>query len=300
MKNNSKFFTALKERWQIYLLIGPFLILFVLMTVLPILSSVVLSFFNYDMVSPLSFSGVENYLRMFIQDDIFWTILKNTFILAILTGPTGFLLSFVLAWMINEFNQGLRTLLSFMFYVPSLVGNALYVWTVIFSSDSYGYVNSVLMSLGLTTEPITWLSNSAYIVPIVVAVQLWSSLGISFLSNLSGLQNVNAELYEAGAIDGIRNRWQELWYITLPGMKHMLLFSAVMQIASAFSISNIITQLAGYPTVGYAADTIVSYLSDVGTVKYEMGYASALSVVLFLLMVATRRITNRLINKTGR
>ena len=156
------------------------------------------------------------------------------------------------------------------------------------------------MSLGLTTEPITWLSNSAYIVPIVVAVQLWSRLGISFLSNLSGLQNVNAELYEAGAIDGIRNRWQELWYITLPGMKHMLLFSAVMQIASAFSISNIITQLAGYPTVGYAADTIVSYLSDVGTVKYEMGYASALSVVLFLLMVATRWITNRLINKTGR
>ena len=270
MKNNSKFFTVLKERWQIYLLIGPFLILFVLMTVLPILSSVVLSFFNYDMVSPLSFSGVENYLRMFIQDDIFWTILKNTFILAILTGPTGFLLSFVLAWMINEFNQGLRTLLSFMFYVPSLVGNALYVWTVIFSSDSYGYMNSILLSLRLITQPKQWFSDSTLIVPIVVMIQLWMSMGISFLSNISGLQNINPELFEAGAVDGIRNRWQELWYITLPGMRNMLFFSAVMQIASAFSISNIVTTLAGYPTVGYAADTVVSYLTDIGSVRYEM------------------------------
>ncbi len=288
------------RRWQLYVLLAPFLIFFILMTVLPVSASIVLSFFNFDMVSFPRFAGLDNYIRMFLHDDIFPIVLKNTILLAILTGPAGFLLSFVLAWFINEFGPAARTLFSFMFYAPSLAGNAVYIWQILFSSDSYGYVNSVLMSLGLTTEPITWLSNSAYIVPIVVAVQLWSSLGISFLSNLSGLQNVNAELYEAGAIDGIRNRWQELWYITLPGMKHMLLFSAVMQIASAFSISNIITQLAGYPTVGYAADTIVSYLSDVGTVKYEMGYASALSVVLFLLMVATRRITNRLINKTGR
>ena len=288
------------RRWQLYVLLAPFLIFFILMTVLPVSASIVLSFFNFDMVSFPRFAGLDNYIRMFLHDDIFPIVLKNTILLAILTGPAGFLLSFVLAWFINEFGPAARTLFSFMFYAPSLAGNAVYIWQILFSSDSYGYVNSVLMSLGLTTEPITWLSNSAYIVPIVVAVQLWSSLGISFLSNLSGLQNVNAELYEAGAIDGIRNRWQELWYITLPGMKHMLLFSAVMQIASAFSISNIITQLAGYPTVGYAADTIVSCLSDVGTVKYEMGYASALSVVLFLLMVATRRITNRLINKTGR
>lgn len=288
------------RRWQLYVLLAPFLIFFILMTVLPVSASIVLSFFNFDMVSFPRFAGLDNYIRMFLHDDIFPIVLKNTILLAILTGPAGFLLSFVLAWFINEFGPAARTLFSFMFYAPSLAGNAVYIWQILFSSDSYGYVNSVLMSLGLTTEPITWLSNSAYIVPIVVAVQLWSSLGISFLSNLSGLQNVNAELYEAGAIDGIRNRWQELWYITLPGMKHMLLFSAVMQIASAFSISNIITQLAGYPTVGYAADTIVSYLSDVGTVKYEMGYASALSVVLFLLMVATRRITNGLINKTGR
>lgn len=296
-KNKSLFSSS---RWQLYVLLAPFLTIFTLMMVLPVLASMVLSFFNFDMVSMPTFAGLDNYIRMFLHDDIFPVVLKNTILLAILTGPAGFLLSFVLAWFINEFGRGPRTLFSFMFYAPSLAGHAVYIWQILFSSDSYGYINSFLMSLGLITEPIAWLSNSSYIVPIVVIVQLWSSLGISFLSNLSGLQNINTELYEAGAIDGIRNRWQELWYITLPGMKHMLLFSAVMQIASAFSISSIITQLAGYPTVGYAADTIVSYLNDVGTVKYEMGYASALSVILFLLMVTTRWVTNKLINKTGR
>lgn len=299
MKQKNKLYAVIKDRWQIYFLIAPFLILFALMTVLPVLSSCVLSFFNFDMVSLPKFAGLDNYLRMFIQDDVFPVILKNTFVLAIITGPAGFLLSFVLAWMINEFSPTVRTLLSFMFYVPSLVGNALYIWTIIFASDSYGYMNSFLLSAGLITAPMQWFSNETLIVPIVIIIQLWMSMGVSFLSNISGLQNVNTELFEAGAVDGIKNRWQELWYITLPSMKHMLLFSAVMQIASAFSISNIITTLAGYPTVGYAADTIVSYLTDVGSVKYEMGYASALSVVLFAMMFGTRTLIVRLLKKVG-
>ena len=299
MKFIEKTLGILKKRWQVYLLVGPFLVLFVLMTVLPVLSSVVLSFFNFDMVSLPKFAGLDNYLRMFLQDDLFPIILKNTLVLAILTGPMGFLLSFVLAWMINEFGPGLRTLLSFMFYVPALVGNALYIWTIIFANDSYGYMNSFLLSSGLITSPIQWFSNETYIVPIVVMIQLWMSMGVSFLANISALQNINPELFEAGAVDGIRNRWQELWYITLPGMQHMLLFSAVMQIASAFSISAVITTLAGYPTVGYAADTIVSYLTDVGSVKYEMGYASALSVILFALMFGTRKIIVQFLKKVG-
>lgn len=298
MKKNN-FIKILKDRMQLYVLLGPFLILFFIMTVLPVLSSVVLSFFNFDMVSVPRFAGLENYFRMFIQDDLFSIVFKNTLMFAIITGPLGFLLSFVLAWMINEFRPIVRTLLSFMFYAPSLVGNALFIWTIIFNSDSYGYANSVLLTLGIINEPIQWFSNETYIVPIVIIVQLWQSMGVSFLANISGLQNINIELYEAGAVDGIKNRWQELWYITLPEMQHMLLFSAVMQIASAFSISGTITALAGYPTVGYAADTIVSYLSDVGGIKYEMGYASALSVVLFLMMFITRTLVSKLIKRTG-
>lgn len=298
-KNKKSFAYTLKSRWQLWVLAGPFLLLFFLMTVLPVLSSIVLSFTSFDMVSMPSFTGFANYIRMFLHDDIFPTVFKNTILLAILTGPAGFILSFVLAWFINEFKPLARTIFSFMFYAPSLAGGV-FIWQIAFSSDAYGYVNSLLLSFGIIQEPIAWLSSSSWIVPIVVMVQIWSGLGVSFLANLSGLQNVNNELYEAGALDGIRNRWQELWYITLPGMKHMLLFSAVMQIAGSFSISGIIQQLAGYPTVNYAADTIVSYLSDVGNVKYEMGYASALSVILFLMMIITRAVTNRLLNKTGR
>lgn len=299
MKKISISVNEFRKKWQVYALLAPFLIVFIIMNVLPVASSMVLSFFNYDMVSFPDFSGVENYMRMFVQDDIFLTVLKNTILLAIIVGPLGFLLSFVLAWMINEFKPIVRTFLSFMFYVPALIGNGLFIWQIIFSSDSYGYMNSFLLSIGAIDSPIQWLSNESAIIPIVIIVQLWQSMGVSFLANISGLQNINPELFEAGSVDGIKNRWQELWYITLPGMAHMLLFSAVMQIASAFSISSTITALAGYPTVGYAADTIVSYLGDVGTVKYEMGYASALSVVLFILMVGTRQFIVKLLNKVG-
>lgn len=290
----------MQEQLPSYIMLAPFFIFFLLFLVLPILSSMVLSFTNFDMINSPSFAGLGNYLRMFLDDDMFPVVFKNTLLFAIICGPAGFLLSFVLAWFINEFSPIVRTLLSFMFYAPALVGNAYFIWTVAFSSDSYGYFNSALLSLGLITEPVTWLSTAEYIKPIVIAVQLWSSMGVSFLSNISGLQNVNQELYEAGSIDGIRNRWQELWYITLPTMKHMLLFSAVMQISSAFSISAIAIQLAGFPSVGYAADTIVSHMQDLGTVRYELGYASAVAVVLFLMMIVFRLIVGKLLNMTGK
>ena len=290
----------MQEQLPSYIMLAPFFIFFVIFLVLPILSSIVLSFTNYDMINSPSFAGLQNYVRMFLDDDMFPVVFKNTMLFAIICGPAGFLLSFVLAWFINEFSPMVRTLLSFMFYAPALVGNAHFIWSVAFSSDSYGYINSALLSLGLITEPVTWLSTAEYIKPIVIAVQLWSSMGVSFLSYISGLQNVNNELYEAGSIDGIRSRWQELWYITLPTMKHMLLFSAVMQISGAFSISGIAIQLAGFPSVGYAADTIVSHMQDLGTVRYELGYASAMAVILFLMMVLFRLLVGKLLNMTGK
>lgn len=290
----------LQEQLPSYIMLAPFFVFFVVFLVLPIISSVVLSFTNFDMINTPSFAGLGNYLRMFLDDDVFPVVFKNTMLFAIICGPVGFFMAFVLAWFINEFSPIVRTILSFMFYAPALVGNAYFIWQVAFSSDSYGYVNSALLSLGLITEPITWLSTAEYIKPIVIAVQLWSSMGVSFLSNISGLQNVNQELYEAGSIDGIRSRWQELWYITLPTMKHMLLFSAVMQISSAFSISGIAIQLAGFPSVSYAADTIVSHMQDLGSVRYELGYASAVAVVLFLMMVVFRLLIGKLLNMTGK
>ncbi len=279
-----------------YIMLAPFLVLFFVFTVLPILVSIVLSFFNFDMVSMPSFIGLDNFARMFLSDDVFFTTVKNTLVFSVIAGPIGFCLAFMLAWFVNEFSPMVRTLLSFMFYAPSLVGNAYFIWQVLFSGDSYGYLNSLLLSMGFITDPIQWLKNEEYIMPILIIVQLWQSMGISFLANISGLQNVNNELYEAGSIDGIRNRWQELLYITLPAMQHMLLFSAVMQIQSSFSVSAIAIQLVGFPSVGYAGDTIVSHLTDVGTVRYELGYASAIALVLFAMMLLTRMIIGKIIS----
>ena len=271
--------TLIGSQRPMFVMLSPFLILFFIFTVLPIITSMFLSFTSFDLISFPKFTGIDNYRRMLADDTVFPVVVKNTLVFAVVAGPLGFLLSFLLAWFVNEFSPKVRTLLSFLFYAPS----------------SYGYINSLLLSLGIITEPVIWLKNAIYLMPIIIMVQLWQSMGISFLSNISGLQNVNAELYEAGAIDGIRSRWQELRYITLPAMHHMLLFSAVMQIQSSFSVSAIAIEFAGYPSVENSVDTIVSYLSDVATVRFEMGYAAAISVILFIMMALTRAAVGKIL-----
>lgn len=278
-----------------YAMLFPFAILFFLFTVLPVLASVGLSFFNYDMISMPKWAGLDNYLRMIVGDEVFPKTVINTLKFAIVTGPVSFFLSFLLAWFINEFKSVMRHILAFLFYAPSLAGNAYFVWQVAFSSDSYGYVNSFLLNLGLISEPINWFSNTTYNMPILIVIQLWLGMGVAFLANLAGLQNVNPEIYEAGALDGIRTRWHELWYITLPSMKSILLFSAVMQIQAVFSISSIATTLTGFPSVNYSTETILTHITDVGTVRYDMGYASALSVFLFAIMMLVRLGLGRLL-----
>ena len=300
MKSQSAKKMAKKERINFHLILIPFMGTFFLFSILPVLASIVLSFFDYDMLSKPIFVGLENYIRMFTSDSIFFKSLGNTFKFAVIAGPLGYILAFVLAWMINEFAGPIRVFLTFVFYVPSLVGNALFIWQIMFSGDSYAYINNFLISFGLITEPIQWFQDTSYNFTIILIVQLWMSMGISFLANIAGLQNVSVELYEAGAIDGIKTRWHELWYITMPSMKTILLFSAVMQIQGVFSISSIIKSLAGYPSVKNSVDTLVSYIEDVGMTRFEMGYAAALSVFLFIIILFIRYIIGGLLNLVGK
>lgn len=284
---------ALRTPFVVMLL--PFLILFLVFTIIPIGASVVLSFFDYDVVNTPSFIGLDNYLRMFINDYEFPIAVANTLKFSVVTGPISFALAFMLAWMINEFGPKTRSVLSFLFYSPALVGNGYFIWQIMFSGDSYGYINSLLLSMGLITDPIQWFRDPNYAFGIVMIVQLWMSMGISFLANIAGLNNVDESLYEAGAIDGVRNRWAELWYITVPSMKSILLFSAVMQVQATFSISSIATTLTGFPSVNHSTETILTHITDVGTVRFDMGYASALSVFLFAMMMIVRLGIGRLL-----
>lgn len=282
------------------LIFAPFMILFFIFNILPVLASAALSLFDYDMVSSPIFIGTENYVRMFSTDPLFLKVVGNTLRFSVITGPLGFILAFLLAWMLNEFNPRIRVILTFIFYAPALVGNAFFIWQVIFSGDSYAYLNNLLLSFGIITEPVQWFKDTDYNMTIIVIIQLWMSMGVSFLANIAGFQNVNTELYEAGAIDGIRTRWHELWYITLPSMKNILLFGAVMQIQSVFSVSTVITTLAGYPSVNNSVDTLVPYISDIATSRYEMGYAAALSVFLFIMVLLFRFVIGGLLNLIGK
>ena len=292
---------AVKENMApVMVLLLPFMILFFTFTILPILSSVVLSFTSYDMVNVPKFMGLTNYIRMFLYDQVFSIAVRNTLLFAFITGPVSYILCFILAWFINELSPVMRSIVSFIFYSPALVGNIYFVWLYIFSGDSYGLLNTFLLQNGFITQPIQWLKSATYAVPIVIIVQLWASLGVSFLANIAGLRGVNKDLYEAGAIDGIRNRWQEAWYITLPSMKDILFFSAIMQIQSAFSVSGVAVALTGSPSPNYITETIVTHLTDYGTLRYEMGYASAMSVFLFLLMAIFRIVVGRLIGSLGK
>ena len=288
------------DRFTLGAMIAPFLIAFLVFMVIPVVASIVLSFFRFDMLSTPEFIGFDNYFRMIMEDKVFGISLANTLYFAVITGPVGFMLSFILAWFINELGPKARSVLSFLFYSPALMGNVYFIWQVMFSGDSYGYVNSLLISLNIISEPIQWFSNPNYSMTLVIIIQLWMSMGVSFLANISGLQNVDTSLYEAAAIDGVRNRWQELWYITLPSMKNILLFSAVMQIQASFSASGIATTLTGNPSVNYSTHTIVTHLTDVSGVRYEMGYAAAISVFLFLMMAFARVGIGKLLDATGK
>lgn len=283
-----------------YLLMAPYMLFFTVFLIIPILVAIALSFTDFNMLSVNGFVGLSNYKRLFLEDRVFIKVLKNTLVFAIFTGPVGYILSFVLAWLINEFGRGMRTFLTFLFYAPALSSNLYYMWSFIFSGDSYGIANGVLISLGIINEPIQWLSDTSTIMPVLIIVQLWASLGTAFLSFIAGFQGQDKSLFEAGAIDGIRNRWQEVWYISVTQMAPQLMFGAVMQISAAFSVSDVIMNLAGWPTTEYSSDTIVTYMLDAGSTRYEMGYACTIAVFLFVLMLVTNNVISSALQKFSR
>ncbi|AIQ16032.1 ABC transporter permease [Paenibacillus sp. FSL H7-0357] len=282
-----------------YILMAPYMILFAVFTVLPVLVSIVLSFTYFNMLEFPKFIGWQNYTRLFLEDDVFLIALKNTLLFAVITGPISYIACFVFAWIINELSPKLRAVMTLVFYAPSISGNVYFIWLMIFSGDRYGIMNGLLLKFGFILEPIQWLKTEGYIMPIIILVQLWLSLGTGFLTFIAGLQTVDGTLYEAGAVDGIKNRWQELWYITLPSMRPQLMFGAVIQITTAFAVADVSIALAGFPSVNYAAETIVTHLIDFGTTRFEMGYASAIATVLFLIMVGSNLIVQKLLRKVG-
>ena len=288
-----------KRMKMCYLFLLPYAALFLTFVILPIATSIYYSFTYYNILEAPRFIGFQNYINLILQDEVFLTAVRNTFVIAVITGPIGYILSFLFAWFINELPRWLRTIAVVVFYAPSIAANAYNIFAIIFRGDAYGYLNSLLLQFGLIDAPKLWLLDPRTILPVIIVVILWMSMGAGFLSFVAGLQGVDRSLYEAGYVDGIRNRWQELYYITLPSMKPMLLFGAVMAITSAFNVCDVPRALAGYPSTDYAARTIVTHLFDYGFSRFEMGYASAIATVLFLVMILCNKAIQSMLRRVG-
>lgn len=280
-----------------YAFTAPYAILFTIFILAPVVMAVILSFTNFNAIQKPKFVGFLNYINLITSDDTFMKyVLPNTVKYALIVGVGGYILAFLLAWALSNLTKWPRTILALVLYSPSMTtGVAMTVlWKIMFTGDQTGYINSWLMDIGAINEPIIWLSSTKYLLPIVIIIGLWSSMGIGFLSILAGLLNVDESLYEAAAIDGVKNRFQEMIYVTIPSMKPQMLFAAVMQIVSAFQNGTISTMLAGNPTPGYGAQLIVNHIEDYGFIRYEMGYAAAVSVVLLLIVQIFSWISNKL------
>lgn len=287
---------AIKKNKACYAMLAPFMLFFIVFTVIPVVLSLPIGFTDFNMAQPPKFIGLSNYTTLFLSDKIFIQSIRVTIVFAFFTGPVSYVLCFILAWLINELHPKLKTIFTLIFYVPSMA-NVYTVWQLIFSGDMNGYINSFLLNLGLINAPIQWLTDSSYVLGVTIVVQLWISLGAGFLALRAGFQNIDRTQYEAGAIEGIRTRWQELIYITIPSMGPQLMFAAVMQIVSAFTAGTVAQNLVGFPSTDYKAHTIMTHAYDYGWVRYEMGYASAICMVLFAVMYAANRLIGKLLRK---
>lgn len=287
----------MKTNKACYAMLLPFMSLFIIFTVVPVVMSLPMGFTNFNMIETPKFVGLSNFYTLFLNDDVFLIAVRNTLIFAIFTGPFSYILSFIIAWLINEMNAFLKTFFTFVFYAPSITTSVYVTWQLILSGDSYGYLNAVLIDLGILNEPAQWLTDTNYILTVVIIVQLWMSMGAGFLAIRAGFQNIDKSMYEAGAIDGIKNRWQELFYITIPSMGPQLLFAAVIQISASFTVGVVGQNLVGLPSTDYAAHTIMNHATDYGNIRYEMGYASAICFVLFAAMLLANKGINWLLGK---
>lgn len=287
----------MKRSAGLYGLLAPFFLLFLIFTLIPVVMSLPMGFTNFNMAQAPRWIGLDNFYALFLEDEVFLKAIQNTLVFAIVTGPISYILSFMLAWLINEMPGALKTIFTFVFYAPSLVGNIYTTWQLIFSGDTYGIANAYLMNLGITKGAIQWLTDANYIFGVVIVVQLWMSLGAGFLSLRAGLQGIPRDRYEAAAVEGVKNRMQELLMVTVPAMGPQMLFAAVMQIVSSFTAGDVGRFLTSFPSTDYAAHTIMTHAFDYGFIRYEMGYASAICFVLFAVMLLANWAIKKVLGK---
>ncbi|MDE7365173.1 MAG: sugar ABC transporter permease [Ruminococcus sp.] len=283
----------IKRNMDCYLMLAPFMLFFTVFTVLPVAMSLPIGFTDFNMVQTPKFVGLDNYITLFLSDKVFMKSIRTTIIFAFVTAPLSYVMCFLLAWLISGLKRPLRNVLTLIFYIPSMA-NLYAVWRIIFSGDMNGWLNSFLIDIGFLQSPVQWLTDSRYVLGVAIVVQLWISLGAGFLALSAGFRSIDKSLYETAYIEGMNSKWQELVYIVIPCMKPQMLFAGIMQIVSSFTADSVVRELVGFPSTDYKAHTIMTHAFDYGWVRFEMGYASAICTVLFVVMFVCSRFVNRI------
>lgn len=296
MKKKKTFKQLVKEYRTGTLLVLPFLILYLVFVMGPIVIAAGMSLTDYNLLETPNFVGFDNYKVLFLEDDVFITAIKNTLIFAVIAGPVGLFMSFILAYIIN--GKPFSKLFSLLFYAPALTSGIAMtvVWMYFFSSDRYGFINNILFQLGIINEPILWNIDGKYILTVVIIISVWMNMGSGFLVFFAGLKNTSKELMEAGKIDGIKNSTQELYYIIIPQMKPQLLFGCINAVTTSLGVFEIAMGVAGFPSPNYAGHTIVAHLYDYAFVRFQMGYAAAVAMVLFLVTFVLGKILTKVLS----
>ncbi|MCM1131906.1 MAG: sugar ABC transporter permease [Ruminococcus flavefaciens] len=293
MDRLKKLWHDVRKNKECYFMLAPFMIFFVVFTVIPVVMSLPVGFTDFNMAQPPKFVGLDNYINLFLYDKVFIKAIRVTVIFAVITGPVSYAVCFLLAWLINELPNRLRSFFTLIFYIPSMA-NVYAVWKIIFSGDMNGWLNSFLIEWGFIQSPVQWLTDSRYVLGVTIVVQLWLSLGAGFLALSAGFRNIDKNLYEVAYIEGMDSKFQELVYIIIPSMKPQMLFAGVMQIVNSFTAGTIAQELVGFPSTDYNAHTIMTHAYDYGWVRWEMGCASAICTILFIVMFLCNKIISRL------
>ena len=278
---------------------APFVLSLFVFGVIPVGYSIIMSLFSYNLYEPATFVGLNNFKALFLEDNEFALAIKNTVMYAFIVTPITFIVNFLLAAVLNSLSKGIRNIMVILFYIPQTAAGAAMslVWLYLFSGDSYGLINHFLMTMGWITSPVQWTTDTNILFYVVMFIGVMMGAGMSFLTFVAGFQALPADMYEAGRIDGIRNKFQELIYLTIPQMKPQLLFSALTSAVAAFAVADIPAAVAGFPSPDYAAHTIALHMRDYGFVRFEVGYSSAISVVLFAMTFATGYILRKLLTE---
>ncbi len=276
-----------------YLFIAPNLLLFTVFVFFPLLYAAYISVHQWSLIDTPDFVGTQNYTRL-LTDSQFWQALKNTIIYSVATVPASLFLGLMLAIGLNR-HLAARTLLRSVYFLPVVVSSvATAVIAAWLFNDNYGIVNALLKNVGL--GPVAWLSTPQWALPSIILTTLWVRIGFCMVVYLAALQSISPSYYEAARIDGA-SRLQQFRYVTWPLLRPTTFLLLILNVIYSFQVFDLIYVMTGGGP-GFSTTMIVQYIYQAAFASSEMGYASAMGMVLFVFIMVFTLIQWRINRRT--